>query len=228
MSSERGTFPEQATRSLRVGDRDLDVWPASQTIAPMVARMGLATFADCASFHTPLIEAVLAAEQDPMFRDPSVPRGCAAKVRSPAQWGVTAADLIEARAATLAQTVLGRPVHVDNAWASVYRAGDYCIPHSHRRATVSLIYMLDPGEPVNDGDLSGKLYFADARIAECCPHERGRVTRMVAPEMPAGAMLVFAGEYVHGVNPYIGNRPRITLSWNMTLERLEGDPLAWT
>ena len=35
-------------------------------------------------------------------------------------------------------------------------------------------------------------------------------------------MLLFASAYVHGVNPYFGTRPRVTLSWNITRQRLPG------
>ena len=113
----------------------------------------------------------------------------------------------------------------------MYRAGDYCMPHSHRRSDASVIYMLDPGDAHDPGTktLAGALGFADARIDYCCAHEAGRVTRLYFPQMLAGTMLVFSGEYVHFVNPYFGERPRITLSWNITLSPLPGDPAeGWT
>ena len=40
--------------------------------------------------------------------------------------------------------------------------------------------------------------------------------------MTAGTMLIFASDYLHNVNPYRGQRPRITMSWNITLEKLGG------
>jgi hypothetical protein len=103
----------------------------------------------------------------------------------------------------------------------VYRAGDYCMPHSHLRANVSLVYMLDAGDPTDDR-LAGRLCFADPRIPACCVHEPGRVTNLIMPEMTPGTMVIFAADYLHHVNPYTGTRPRITLSWNMTLEHLPG------
>jgi len=42
------------------------------------------------------------------------------------------------------------------------------------------------------------------------------------PNLTPGTMLIFASDYLHSVNPYNGHRPRITLSWNITLERLKG------
>jgi hypothetical protein len=44
------------------------------------------------------------------------------------------------------------------------------------------------------------------------------------PDMLPGTMLIFASDYLHSVNPYRGRRPRITLSWNVTLDRLPGRP----
>jgi hypothetical protein len=36
-------------------------------------------------------------------------------------------------------------------------------------------------------------------------------------------MLVFASDYVHTVGPYRSHRPRMTMSWNITIERLSGE-----
>jgi len=143
------------------------------------------------------------------------------QVRAIAQWDAPAAALIHARALMFAHRVTGRgPVHVDDAWGSIYGSGDYCLPHSHVRAMISIIYMLDPGDLDVDDPLAGRLMFVDPRIDHCCPNEPGRVTRPLVPDMPAGTMLAFAGEYLHCVNAYRGVHPRITLSWNITRERL--------
>ena len=140
-------------------------------------------------------------------------------------WKAPAAALIHARALLLAHHTLSRrPVFADDTWASVYRAGDYCMPHSHLRSNLSIVYMLDPGDEDAQDALAGRLCFADPRIDACCPHEPGRVTQHVLPTMSAGTMLIFASDYLHSVNPYPGTRPRITLSWNITLEKLPGAP----
>ncbi len=212
--------------SVRVGDNDLAVWPANQVVAPLSASMmAVTTFADTESYHGALIAAALAAEQDPRFRDPQFKGGCGVKVRRIPDWGSPAGELVHARALTLAhQTLSRRPVYVDDSWASVYRAGDYCMPHSHLRSNASLVYMLDPGDADPEDELAAKLCFADPRIDACCPHEPGRVTQHLMPAMTPGTMVIFASDYLHSVNPYRGRRPRITLSWNVTLERLPGRP----
>jgi hypothetical protein len=146
-------------------------------------------------------------------------------VRKISDWNVDAASLVHARALMLAHRTLSRrPVYADDSWASVYRAGDYCMPHSHLRSNVSIVYMLDPGDDDDDDPMAGKLCFADPRIDSCCPDEPGRVTRHMIPKMEPGAMLIFSSDYLHSVNPYRGRRPRITLSWNITLDRLGGRP----
>src|SRR6202163_3878122 len=206
---------------VRVGDSDLAVWPAKQIVAPLSdSMMAVTPFADIESYHGVLIAAALAAEQDPRFRDPQFRGGCGVKVRKIPDWGSPAGELVHARALMLAHRTLSRrPVYADDSWASVYRAGDYCMPHSHLRSSASIVYMLDPGDDDPDEPFAGRLCFSDARIPVCCPHEPGRVTQLLIPTMTAGTMIIFASDYVHSVNPYRGSRrPRITLSWNITIE----------
>jgi hypothetical protein len=228
--------------SIRVGEAELPVWPERQAIDPLSAPvMARTLFGDFEAFHSALIAAVLAAEQDPRWRSVLMLQppglqgtvfrgGCGTKVRKISDWSDAAATLIHARALMLAHRTLSRrAVYADDSWASVYRAGDYCMPHSHLRSDVSIVYMLDTGDDDPDEPMAGKLTFADPRIAACCPDEPSRVTRHMIPEMPPGTMLIFASDYLHSVNTYRGRRPRITLSWNITLQRLPGRPgEGWT
>ena len=228
--------------TIRVGGVDLAAWPERQQVEPLSAPvMAHARFADFEAFHEPLVEAVLQAEADPKWRSVLVLEppgkkkvvfrgGCGTKVRKIELWGDPAASLIHARALMLAHHTLSRrPVYADDTWASVYRAGDYCMPHAHLRSDVSIVYMLDTGDDDPDEPLAGKLSFADPRIDACCPDEPSRVTRHMIPEMSAGTMLIFASDYLHSVNTYRGQRPRITLSWNITLTKLPGRPgEGWT
>ena len=217
---------EQASlpATIVVGDSPLPTWCDAQAIAPMSAQlMAITTFDDHACYHPALIDAALAAEQNPRFRDTIFKGGCGIKVRDIPEWNAPAATLIHARALLLAHhTVSRRPVYADATWASIYRAGDYCMPHSHLRSNLSVVYMLDAGDEDPQDTLAGRLCFADPRIDACCPHEPGRVTQHVLPTMSAGTMLIFASDYLHSVNPYHGERPRITMSWNITLEKLPG------
>jgi hypothetical protein len=185
-------------------------------------------FADCDAYHPSLAAAVHAGAANPRFGGTTnlKARGaCGGKVYDIPGWGDPAAALIHARALTLAHRSLARvAVHADDTWASVYGHAEYCMPHSHLRSEVSIVYMLDPGDADPDDKYGGLFAFSDARIDWCCPRERGRMTRPLIPDMPPGTMLLFASAYVHGVNPYFGTRPRITLSWNITRQRLPGSP----
>ncbi len=212
--------------AIAVGGDRLPVWPDGQSIAPLAGPlMAITTFADHRQFHESLAAAVQTAEKDPRFGMEIFRGGCSVKVRRIERWRHTAADLVHARAITFAHRTLSRkPVFVDDSWASVYRAGDYCMPHSHLRSNVSLVYMLDVGDADPEDRLAGRLCFADPRIPACCPDEPGRVTRLVMPDMTPGTMVIFASDYLHHVNPYPGTRPRITMSWNVALERLPGEP----
>jgi hypothetical protein len=209
---------------------DVDVWPAGEAIRPTpVALTAQVDFRDHAHYQRALVDAVLARERDPRLAEWIFKGGCGMKVRDPAQWGVPAATLVHERARALCSRVMGgRTVYVDTSWASIYREGDYCMPHSHLRAVASVLYMLDPGELSPDDTLAGRFAFCDPRIPQCCPQEPGRMTHSFMPELGAGSMLFFSADYVHAVNPYQGGgHPRITLSWNVTLEPLAGESGAW-
>lgn len=211
---------------IRFGEVELPVWPEGQSVDPMSASlMAITTFTDWETYHPALIAAALEAEQDPQFCTKLFRGACGTKVRRVPQWRSTSAQLVHARALTLAHRTLSRrAVFADDTWGSIYRDGDHCMPHSHLRSDVSIVYMLDTGDVEMDDELAARLCFADPRIDACCPDEPGRVTRHVMPVMTPGTMLIFSSDYLHSVNPYRGERPRITLSWNITLQRLPGRP----
>lgn len=215
--------------TIAVAGNDLPVWPDGQASHVLFgAQFAGTVFADHDAYAEALIADVLAAERDDRFgsRAPATTRaGCGSKVYDLPRWKAPAAALIHGRALMLAHRSLGgAAVFADDTWASVYRDGAFCMPHSHLRSLVSIIYMLDPGEPDPDDPYAGRLCFNDPRIESCCAHEPGRATRPLLPVMKPGTMLLFASAYLHSVNPYYGRRPRITLSWNITRRRLPGSP----
>lgn len=210
--------------SIRVGVVDVALWPEGQRIEPLSAPlMAVTQFDDHAQYHGDLAATILEMERDPAFRMWIFKGGCGMKVRRPDKWKRAAADLIHGRALSLAHRVLSRSdVFIDDCWANVYRDGQYCMPHSHVRSSVSIVYLLDAGDPDPGDAMAGKLVFADPRVPYCCPQEAGRVTALLVPHLSEGAMIVFASDYLHSVNPYRGARPRISMSWNITLARLPG------
>jgi hypothetical protein len=211
--------------TVRIDGQELPVWPPDTKVELLAApNMGVVDFADRDRYHPALTAVILEMERDPRFHDWIFEGGCGTKVRDPHLWGKPGADLIHARAMRFAAKALGvEDVVVDDCWANIYRKGNYCMPHSHLRAAASVIYFLDPGDVTADDPGGGRLYFCDPRIPFCCDHEEGRVTRLLMPDMYAGSLLLFPAQYIHAVNPYLGERPRITLSWNISLTALPGD-----
>lgn len=206
---------------------NVPLWPAglNAQVVPG-AQIVVVEFPDTALYHPALVAAALAAEQDPRFhnRAERVLRGtCGSKVRNLHLWDSPAARLIHARAIAMACQALSRSsVFVDDSWGSIYRDGAYCMPHSHVRSDANVVYFLDAGEADPGDPLAGQFYICDPRIPLLCHSEPGRMDRPFMPPMVPGKMLIFAGEYVHSVNPYFGARPRITLSWNVTREGRSG------
>lgn len=52
------------------------------------------------------------------------------------------------------------------------------------------------------------------------------MTNLLIPDLRPGSMLFFPSEWVHMVAAYLGTRPRITMSWNISPDRLPGKPEA--
>jgi hypothetical protein len=50
------------------------------------------------------------------------------------------------------------------------------------------------------------------------------MTQILTPEIDAGSLLIFPSDYIHSVNPYNGERPRVTMSWNINRQKVPGDP----
>lgn len=146
-----------------------------------------------------------------------------AKVFDIGSWPCAAASLVHARAKALFRLATSSATAVvDLCWASVYRDGDCSLPHSHPRTLASVLYALDTGETA--GANNGVFYFADPRLAPCCREEAGYMSTPVGPALKPGTMLLFPGKAVHFVTPYRGQRPRLTLSWNINKAAREGSP----
>jgi hypothetical protein len=219
---------------VQLGIRKVPIWPEDQALGALnEPTIWLTDFRDHERYHPKLIERILAMEKDPKYRDFFFRGGCGTKVRRMDEWGSLEAELVQRRALALFRIVTGSSTAVvDDAWASIYRKGDFCMPHSHVRTTASLLYLLDPGDyapedPSSEVDpFAGKFCFCDPRLRSCCRAEEGRMTNLMIPDLRPGSMLIFASEWVHMVAAYLGDRPRITLSWNISPERVPGKPEA--
>ena len=139
---------------------------------------------------------------------------------------VPGARLIDERAQAFYREVVGHATSaVDLSWANVYRAGDYILPHAHRRATGSVLYMLSPGDPDPEDSLAGRFGIGDPRLPLCCREDPNCMSTPYFPELTTGSMLVFPANAVHFANPYRGTQtPRITIAWNINAEKLPDGP----
>lgn len=217
---------------VQLGIRKVPIWPEDQAVGALTEpTIWLTDFGDHERYHPRLIERILAMEKDPKYRDFFFRGGCGTKVRRMDEWGSLEAELVQRRALALFRIVTGSATAVvDDAWASIYRKGDFCMPHSHVRTAASLLYLLDPGDyapedpAVQVDPFAGKFCFCDPRLRSCCQAEEGRMTNLMIPDLRPGSMLIFASEWVHMVAAYLGERPRITMSWNISPERVAGKP----
>ena len=206
----------------------LPVWPESQRILSRDQHNTIlrTVFTDIDSYHPGLIAYILERAADRRYADQYGRSLGGLKLYGLDQWDCWEARLLDARAKTLFRLASGADrAEVDAAWVNVYRRGDYILPHSHTRSSASVVYCLDEGEDDPEDENAGRFCFVDPRYPECCLIEDQRMTNPLKPELKAGTMLLFPSELVHFVPPYGGDRPRITVAWNMGRERLPGSPL---
>lgn len=195
----------------------LEVFPDSQRLfAPDQAKSYMTTrFADHARYAPALIACLLELAGRPPYSEQYGRHLGGTKLYDPASWSDPAGAFLNERALAFHRRVTGKAGAIQQGWANVYRTGDYIVPHSHTEADMSVVYMLDPGDEERDEATSGRFCFADPRWALCCQVEPGRLSNTIAPPLHPGAMLIFPADAVHFVHPYLGRRPRITMSWNL-------------
>jgi len=216
---------DRIPQQVPINGKPFEVWPAQQRIGALgEPTVKFTDFEDGDRYHSSLIDKILAMESDPRQRENLFKGGCGTKLRKLEEWRVPAARLVNARAMALCRSVLGEgELFVDDAWANVYRNGDYCMPHSHVRSVASVVYFLALGDDDPDHPMSGRFFIGDPRVSSCCPLEEGRMTHSMSLDVRAGTMIIFPSQLVHFVNPYTGQSPRITLAWNFTTRALAGN-----
>jgi len=210
--------------SVIIGTREYPVWPAGQEVRPLGHRtIGMTTFPDVGDIHPALLARIRELESDPVFATRHLRSAGGITIYRLEQWDSPAADLLNARALHLGQLLLGGDTAViDLCWATVSRRGDYALARSQERTAVSVVYCVDPGDDDAMDPLSGKLTIADPRVEACCPVRKDVVTNPLMPRMAAGTMVVFPSALVHMVNPYSGERPRISIAWNIDKDVIPG------
>ncbi len=216
-----------APSSYLCGGHVLPVWPEGQDFE---ARCGgvvaITRFADTGHYHRQLIEKVLAMESSGRHTRRYVQAAGAIKIYDLPSWGIPEAELLHARALEFFRRVHDQPNPVaDVSWANIYHDGDFIMPHSHVRASTSIVYFLSNGDANRDDPLNGCFSVVDPRVDDCCQDQKGCMTTPWLPPMTPGVMIMFPAEIVHAVNPYRGTLPRITMAWNVNETKLPGSPI---
>lgn len=104
------------------------------------------------------------------------------------------------------------------AWANINYRGDWNAPHEHLPCTWSGVFYADAGEyqeGAPENDLDGQLLFFD-------PLPLGQEWKRppVSGYKPrTGTMLLFPSFLTHMVAPYHGEKPRISIAFNMVVDR---------
>lgn len=213
---------------VQVGSQQIEVWPAGQSFKArgQDVRILRTTFADTGAYHPGLSAFVLAMADDPQHAGQYGRSLGGTKLYHLDRWDCPEARLLHGRALAFCRHALHlNDPAVDIAWVNVYRRGDYIVPHAHTRSTFSLVYFLEEGDRDPDDGNAGRFSFVDPRFPDCCLIEEGRMTNPLMPNTPPGTMLLFPSHLVHAVNPYGGERPRITASWNINSRPIAGSPL---
>ena len=212
-------------RVVHVGSQAVPIWPEGQAFDTLDGILHSTLFTDTGLYHPGLTRAILkkVSQASDVKRYGRSYGGT--KLHYFERWECAEATLVHERALEFFRRALKRPAAVaDTAWVNVYHDGDYCMPHSHCRATASLVYFVDPGEPDAGDPDAGQFSIVDPRLARCCRVQEGCLTNSLYTSMTPGTLLMFPASVVHAVNPYRGKRPRITIAWNINETAIEGSP----
>ncbi len=144
--------------SVEIGGKAIEIWPAGLEIVDWLEPViKIVQFDDTEVFHRGLIAKIRDLEDDATFTKKYDNYIGSSKIYHLDQWGCPEADLIHERAIELFKRALGcDEAVVDLSWTSVYRDGDYCMAHSHVRATASIVYFLDLGTDNPEGPGHGR------------------------------------------------------------------------
>jgi uncharacterized protein (TIGR02466 family) len=102
------------------------------------------------------------------------------------------------------------------AWAMILRDGHYVAIHDHGDVHWSVAYYVDAGDEA--AAPSGRLAFVDPRRSGRSIPELTLFPQTFEIAPRTGALVIFPGWLQHHVHAYRGQRPRICISCNVTME----------
>ena len=104
-------------------------------------------------------------------------------------------------------------------WANLNRRGDWNKMHYHPGATWSGVYYVDPGDPPPaETPKAGAIAFMDPILPAQMSFFAGLVPQYLEFQPEVGLMLLFPAYLPHIVQPYLGERPRISIAFNVHKE----------
>lgn len=103
-------------------------------------------------------------------------------------------------------------------WANVNRRGDYNMLHVHPGSTWSGVYYVDAGDAAETPPQNGRLTFVSPNLASTNGFFPNTVANSFSVTPQPGLMLVFPSYLQHLVHPYRGERPRISIAFNVKKE----------
>lgn len=219
--------PKPDEETIQIAGNDLDVWPKATRINEWIEpTVKIVQFPDTEQIRPGLLARTLELEYDKTLSQAIDSVAGCRKIYHLDRWNCPEADLIDARAKAVFKRVVGaETAAVDLSWANIYRQGDYCLPHGHVRAMAAVVYFLELGTEHQNGAGHGKFCFADPRLRVCCQREAHAMTTPCGPIVSNGTMIIFPGKLVHFVDAYQDPETRISLSWNINLAAIPGNPL---
>ncbi|MEH6405116.1 MAG: putative 2OG-Fe(II) oxygenase [Sneathiella sp.] len=195
--------------------------PKGQDVVTPEKNIALTHFPDMDEFNGALETYLVKRAQEKLAVEEKQSASKSTKIHHVDAWEVPGARFIHERALTFFRTITGLPTAVsDLSWANVYQKGDYILPHAHSRSVGSIVYVVSMGDDDDIDPMAGKFAIADPRLAVCRMAGGNYMSNTYMPEFKAGSMIIFPSDVVHLVTPYQGDRPRITLAWNINAKSL--------
>lgn len=204
-----------------------EVWPDELNVRNVDTTIKTTRFRDMEDLTGGLVEYLVEREQEIRADGPLESAAVGGtKIYHVDSWAIPGARLLDKRAQQFFRHATGNATSaVDLSWANVYRAGDYILPHVHRRSTGSVVFVLTLGDEHHTDQVQGRFGITDARLPLCWNDDQIHHFAPCFPPLQAGSMICFPSSVLHFVTPYRGEtKPRITLSWNINAQPVAGHP----
>lgn len=120
---------------------------------------------------------------------------------------------------------------IQQSWANLANEGDTHHEHFHPNSHLSGVFYLknDQGTPINfhNNTLLERYFWAFSPVQDLDGTYPAK-SDTVCFQAPAGCLIIFCSRLTHSVSPQTGDTPRISLSFNTSLERPYGDDYGLT